>query len=64
MAKVQHYRNLDTNLDNLYSSIKGLLEAQKELRIISEYKGFFNTLPLKEHRSSQHVPQGVGGVVT
>jgi hypothetical protein len=39
VTKVQHYRGLNTNLDNLYNSIKELLVAQKELRIVSEYKG-------------------------
>ena len=47
MAKVQHYRGLDTNLDNLYDSIKQLLEAQKHLRIVSEYKGLLNSIPLR-----------------
>ena len=47
MAKVQHYKGLNTNLDNLYSSIKQLLQDQKELRIVSEYKGFLNSIPLR-----------------
>ncbi|MGA8915994.1 MAG: hypothetical protein WB474_08405 [Nitrososphaeraceae archaeon] len=47
MAKVQHYRRLSTNLENLYNSIKELLETQKELRIVSEYKGFLNSVPLR-----------------
>ena len=47
MAKVQHYRRLGTNLDNLYNSIKELLETQKELRFVSEYKGFLNSVPLR-----------------
>ena len=47
MAQVQHYRRLGTNLDNLYNSIKDLLETQKELRIVSEYKGFLNSVPLR-----------------
>ena len=46
-AKVQHYRGLNTNLDNLYNSIKELLVAQKELRIVSEYKGLLNSIPLR-----------------
>jgi len=33
MAKVQHYMGLNTNLDNLYSSIKQVLQTQKELRM-------------------------------
>ena len=47
MAKVQHYRGLNTNLDNLYKSVKELLEAQKELRIVSEYMGLLNSVPLR-----------------
>jgi hypothetical protein len=47
VAKVQHYRGLNTNLDNLYNSIKRLIEAQKELRIVSEYKGLLNSIPLR-----------------
>ena len=30
VAKVQHYRRLSTNLENLYNIIKELLETQKE----------------------------------
>jgi hypothetical protein len=47
VAKVQHYRGLNTNLDNLYNNIKHVLEAQKELRIVSEYKGLLNGVPLR-----------------
>ena len=47
VAKVQHYRRLGTKLGNLYNSIKELLETQKELRIVSEYKGFLNNVPLR-----------------
>ncbi|MFZ0223930.1 MAG: hypothetical protein WAM42_19785 [Candidatus Nitrosopolaris sp.] len=47
MAKVQHYRGLKTNLDNLYNSVKHVLETQKELRIVSEYKGLLNSIPLR-----------------
>jgi hypothetical protein len=47
VAKVQHYRGLNTNLDNLYKSVKELLEAQKELRIVSEYMGLLNSVPLR-----------------
>lgn len=47
MAKVQHYRGLNNNLDNLYSDIKQLLQDQKELRIVSEYKGVLNSIPLR-----------------
>ena len=47
MAKVQHYRGLSTNLDNLYNNIKQLLEDQKDLLIVSEYKGTLNAVPLR-----------------
>src|SRR6478609_5409015 len=47
MAKVQHYRGLSTNLDNLYNNIKQLLEDQKGLQIVSEYKGLLNAIPLR-----------------
>lgn len=47
MVKVQHYRGLNTDLDNLYKSIKQLLEGQKDLQIVSEYKGLLNAIPLR-----------------
>ena len=47
MAKVQHYRGLNTNLDNLYNSIKQVLEDQKDIQIVSEYKGTLNAVPLR-----------------
>ena len=47
MAKVQHYRRLSTNLENLYNSIKELLETQKESTKCLEYKGFINSVPLR-----------------
>jgi len=47
MAKVQHYRGLNTNLEQLYGNIKGELEVQKDLEIVSEYKGTLNSVPLR-----------------
>jgi hypothetical protein len=47
VAKVQHYKKLNTNLDNLYGSIRDLIQTQKELRIVSEYKGLLNSVPLR-----------------
>lgn len=47
MAKVQHYRGLGTNLENLYNSIKAELESEKNLQIVSEYKGDLNNIPLR-----------------
>jgi hypothetical protein len=47
MAKVQHYKGLNTDLDTLYNAIKHLLEDQKDLHIVSEYKGLLNSVPLR-----------------
>jgi hypothetical protein len=47
VAKVQHYRGLNTDLDKLYNSIKQLLQDQKDLQIVSEYKGTMNAIPLR-----------------
>lgn len=46
MAKVQHYRGLNTNLEKLYDSIKWEIEVQKDLEILSEYKSTMNSIPL------------------
>ncbi len=47
MAKVQHYQVLNTNLDLLYNNIKQELQDQKDLEIVSEYKGTLNSVPLR-----------------
>jgi hypothetical protein len=47
MAKVQHYHGLNTNLDALYDNIKQELQDQKDLEIVSEYKGTLNSVPLR-----------------
>ena len=47
MAKVQPYRGLGTNLQNLYNSIKTELENEKNLQIVSEYRGELNEIPLR-----------------
>jgi hypothetical protein len=47
VVKVQHYKGLDTDLDSLYNAIKHLLEDQKDLQIVSEYKGLLNSVPLR-----------------
>jgi hypothetical protein len=43
----QHYRGLNTNLEGLYQSIKAELQDQKDLEIVSEYKGELNGKPLR-----------------
>lgn len=47
MSKVQHYKELNTDLDNLYNNIKQLLKGQKDLEIVSEYKGLLHAVPLR-----------------
>ena len=47
MAKVEHYRGLNTDLDKLYESIKQVIEDENDLRIVSEYKGTLNDVPLR-----------------
>ena len=47
MAKVEHYRGLGTDLDKLYQSIKQVIVDEKNLRIVSEYKGTLNDIPLR-----------------
>jgi hypothetical protein len=46
VAKVQHYRGLNTNLETLYGSIKQTLKDEKDLQIVSEYKGTLNGIYL------------------
>ena len=47
MARVEHYKNLQTNLDNLYDAIKQEIQEEKNLKIVSEIKGEINGKPLR-----------------
>jgi hypothetical protein len=47
MAKVQHYRGLDTDLESLYISIRAEIANENNLQIVSEYKGDMNGKPLR-----------------
>ena len=47
MPRVEHYKGLQTNLDNLYNSIKQEIEQEKNLKIVSEIKGEMNGKPLR-----------------
>jgi hypothetical protein len=38
MSKVQHYKNLNSNLEMIYSIIKDTIYEEKNLKIVSEYK--------------------------
>jgi hypothetical protein len=62
VAKVQHYRGLNTNLDRLYDSIKQELQNQKDIEIVSEYKGTMNSVPLRSIVAVNKSPKGLGRV--
>ena len=47
MAKVQHYKGLKYRFGYLSNAIKHLLENEKDLHIVSEYKGLLNSVPLR-----------------
>lgn len=47
MARVEHYKNLQTNIDNLYDAIKQEIQEEKNLKIVSEIKGEINGKPLR-----------------
>lgn len=40
-------REVFTNLESLYDNIKAKLESEKNLEIVSEYKGEINGIPLR-----------------
>jgi hypothetical protein len=44
---VLHYRGLGTNLESLYDNIKAELESEKNLQLVSEYKGEMNDIALR-----------------
>src|SRR4051794_40204385 len=46
MVRVEHYKNLQTNIDNLYNRIKQEIQQEKNLKIVSEIKGEINGKPL------------------
>ena len=52
MAKVEHYRGLGTDLEKLYQSIKQVIEDEKDLRIVSEYKGTQDNMIVAIHRET------------
>ncbi len=47
MARVEHFKDLDTNIDNLYNSIKEEILKEKSLKLVSEVKGEMNGRPLR-----------------
>ena len=61
MAKAEHYRGLGTDLDKLYPSIKQVIEDEKNLRIVSEYKGTLNDIPLRSIVAVNTSPKALVG---
>ena len=47
MVRVEHYKNLQTNIDYLYNCIKQEIQQEKNLKIVSEIKGEINGKPLR-----------------
>jgi hypothetical protein len=47
MSKVQHYKGINSNLEKIYSVIKDTINEENNLKIVSEYKGLLNGIPLR-----------------
>ena len=47
MARVEHYKSLQTDIDDLYNHIKQELQKESSLKIVSEIKGEMNGQPLR-----------------
>ena len=47
MARVEHYKNLQTDIDELYNHIKQELQKESSLKIVSEIIGEMNSRPLR-----------------
>jgi hypothetical protein len=60
VSKVQDHKGLNTNLDNLYNSIKQLLEGQKDVKIVLEYKGLLNAITLRSIALISRLRCGLG----
>jgi len=47
MARVEHYKNLQTDIDEHYNRIKQELQKESSLKIVFEIKGEMNGKPLR-----------------
>lgn len=47
MVRVEHYKSLQTDIDDLYNHIKQELQKESSLKIVSEIKGEMNGQPLR-----------------
>lgn len=61
MSKVQHFKNLNSNLDKIYEIIKDTIKEEKNLTIASEYKGFLNGIPLRSIIAINNSPKVIVG---
>jgi hypothetical protein len=62
MSKVQHYKNLNSNLDKIYNIIKETLNEEHNLKIVSEYKGFLNSVSLRSIIAINNSPKVIADV--
>ncbi len=63
MSKVQHYKNLNSNLDKIYNIIKDTINQEHNLKIVSEYKGFLNSVPLRSIVAINNSPKVIVGAL-
>lgn len=61
MSKVKHFKDLNSNLDKIYETIKDTIKVEKNLTIVSEYKGFLNGVPLKSIVAINSSPKVIVG---
>lgn len=61
MGKVQHFKGLNSNLENIYDTIKNTIEEEKNLKIVEEYKGFLNGVPLRSIVALNNSPKVIVG---
>ncbi|MGN6347193.1 MAG: hypothetical protein ACTHME_05780 [Candidatus Nitrosocosmicus sp.] len=61
MSKVQHYKNLNSNLEMIYNIIKETIYEEKNLKIVSEYKGLLNGIPLRSIMAINNSPKVIVG---
>ena len=61
MSKVQHYKNLNSNLEKIYEIIKDTINEEHNLKIVSEYKGLLNGIPLRSIIAINNSPKVIVG---
>jgi hypothetical protein len=61
MSKVQHYKGLNSNLEKIYNIIKDTINEESNLKIVSEYKGLLNGIPLRSIMAINNSPKVIVG---